>query len=54
MEEYGMILIVWLSDGALIINAVGTSCDNILLVIHDILGNFIDIQVLACEKTRGA
>ena len=54
MIEYGMVVIVWLSDTTLMLNGVGSSCDNILLMMHDIIGWGHDFLILTCEPTRGA
>ena len=46
---YGMGLEMWFKDGPLIIYKTGSSCDNILTVVLDIVGKGHDYVILACE-----
>ncbi len=52
--EYGMVVIVFLADSTLMLQGVGSTCANILLVMHDIIGWGHDFLILTCEPTRGA
>lgn len=52
--EYGMVLIIWMADHAVLANAVGSSCDSILQELSILLDHTHRFQVLACELTRGA
>ncbi len=53
MEEYGLVMLLWLTEEAVLIHDVGANCENILVKIFDIVGKGHDYLVLACERTVG-